>query len=87
MNELQTEISNLRDQDKILSKEIKTYIEIANRLQAENAKLRECVEFYAQPWERGELDGELLVRKSESYDLFTEVHYKAKQCLKELENK
>lgn len=57
------------------------------KLQAENTKLRECVEFYAQPWERGELDGELLVRKSESYDLFTEVHYKAKQCLKELEDK
>jgi hypothetical protein len=81
------ENAKLIEQDQIISQEIKTYIHIADRLKGENAKLRECVEFYAQPWERGELDGELLVRKSESYDLFTEVHYKAKQCLKELEDK
>ena len=63
-----------------------SYKLLLEKLQVENAKLRECIEFYAQPWERGELDGELLVRKSGSYDLFTEVHYKARQVLKELEN-
>lgn len=57
------------------------------KIEAENAKLRECVEFYAEPWERGELDGELLVRKLESYDSFVEVHYKARQVLKELDEK
>lgn len=55
------------------------------KLEAENAKLRECVEFYAEPWERVELDGKLLVRKLESYDPFIEVHHKAMQCLKELD--
>lgn len=54
------------------------------KLQAENSKLIEVVKFYADRWERGELDGELLVRKAESFDHFTEVHYKARQVLKEL---
>lgn len=73
-----------KDLSKIIQKNLTNEVE---KLQAENTKLRECLKFYAEPWERGELDGELLVRKLESYDSFIEVHYKARQCLKELEEK
>jgi chromosome segregation ATPase len=51
VNELQSEIANLREQDKILSKEIKTYIDIANRLQAENAELKQKL---STIWEEAE---------------------------------
>lgn len=64
-----------------------SYKLLLEQLQAENAKLRECVEFYAMPWEQGTLDGKLLVRKVGSYDNFVEVHNIARQVLKELENK
>lgn len=86
----QKEIDELEKEKDYLCKKMENMREIyknSEKLQVENSKLRECVEFYAQPWERGELDGELLVRKSESYDHFTEVHYKARQCLKELDEK
>lgn len=73
-----------KDLSKIIQKNLTNEVK---KLQAENAKLRECLKFYAEPWERGELDGELLVRKLESYDSFVEVHYKARQVLKELEGK
>ena len=49
VNRLQTENTNLKEQDKIISNEIKTYIEIDRKLQAENKKLREALEFYADP--------------------------------------
>ena len=60
--------------------------EIAEKMQAENKKLREALEFYSEPWERGELDDELLVRKIGSYDNFREVHSIAKEALKEVED-
>jgi FtsZ-binding cell division protein ZapB len=41
----QKEIDELKTQDQIIAKEIKTYRAIAEKLQAENAKLRECVEY------------------------------------------
>jgi hypothetical protein len=41
----------------------------------------EALEFYSQPWEIGYLDGETLVRKWESYDLFEEVHQRAAKAL------
>jgi hypothetical protein len=43
VNRLQTENTNLKEQDKIISNEIKTYIEIGRKLQAENKKLREAL--------------------------------------------
>lgn len=50
----QKEIDELKTQDQIIAKEIKTYMTIAENLrtvvkinQAENAKLRECVDWYA----------------------------------------
>ena len=46
VNRLQTENTNLKEQDKIISNEIKTYIEIDRKLQAENKMLREALEFY-----------------------------------------
>jgi hypothetical protein len=47
VNRLQTENTNLKEQDKIISNEIKTYIEIGRKLQAQNKKLREALEYYA----------------------------------------
>jgi regulator of replication initiation timing len=47
VNRLQAENTNLKEQDKIISNEIKTYIEIDRKLQAENKKLREALGFYA----------------------------------------
>lgn len=41
---LQAENAKLIEQDQIISQEIKTYIDIANRLQAENVKLKEYLE-------------------------------------------
>lgn len=73
-----------------LMEELKEYKEAArseaeevNRLQAENKKLREALEFYAESWERGEWEGELLVRKLGSYNKFVEVHSIAREALKE----
>ena len=45
VNRLQTENTNLKEQDKIISNEIKTYIEIDRKLQAENKKLRDALEY------------------------------------------
>lgn len=57
------------------------------REREENKKLREALAFYAEPWERGELDGELVVRKIGSYDNFREVHSIAREALKEVGEK
>jgi len=56
-------------------------------LEAENKKLREALDFYAEPWERGEWEGDLLVRKIGSYDQFIEVHSIAREALKEVGDK
>lgn len=78
---------------KVYEDEILEYKEAArseadtvNELQAKNKKLREALEFYAEPWERGEYNGELLVRKLGSYDNFKEVHSVAREALKEVED-
>ena len=42
------ENAKLIEQDQIISQEIKNYIHIADRLKAENAKLRLVVDHYAQ---------------------------------------
>jgi hypothetical protein len=57
------------------------------REREENKKLREALEFYAEPWERGEWEGDLLVRKIGSYDQFIEVHLIAREALKEVGEK
>lgn len=53
-------------------------------LQCKLAKAREALEFYAEPWERGTYDGDLLVRKIGTYDAFEEVHHRAREALKEI---
>jgi len=47
----QKEIDELKNQDQIIAKEIKTYIDIANRLQAENAELKQKL---STVWEEAE---------------------------------
>ena len=49
---LQAENANLREQDQIISQEIKTYIQIADRLQTENKKLREALVYIAKVYDR-----------------------------------
>jgi hypothetical protein len=56
-------------------------------LEKQNEIMREALGFYAEPWERGELDGELLVRRLYSYDCFKEVHIIAQEALKKIEEK
>lgn len=51
-------------------------------LRDENARYREALEFYAEAWERGDYNGDLLVRKIGSYDAFEEVHERAREALK-----
>lgn len=55
-------------------------------LQSKLDVAKKALEFYAQPWERGDLDGELLIRNRDSYDKFEEVHERARQALKEMES-
>jgi hypothetical protein len=52
------------------------------KLQAENARYRKALEFYAESWERGDYNGDLMVRKIGSYDAFEEVHERAREALK-----
>lgn len=75
-NYKQKEIDELKTQDQIIAKEIKTYMTIAENLKTENAKLRECVEFYAETtgWDNGKKSGEA------SYT-------RAREALKELDEK
>jgi hypothetical protein len=51
-------------------------------LKAENARYREALGFYAEAWELGDYNGDLLVRKIGSYDAFEEVHERAREALK-----
>lgn len=73
----QKEIDELKTQDQIIAKEIKTYRAIAEKLQAESAKLRECLK--ACP-----ILGEV---HADSNDRFKEWNLEYKYILKELGDK
>lgn len=45
-------------------------------------RYREALGFYAEAWELGDYNGDLLVRKIGSYDDFEEVHERAREALK-----
>jgi hypothetical protein len=84
------EIDELKKQDQIIAKEIKTYKIIAENLrtvveinQAENKKLREALEFYA---DRKNCDNPdfVHVEIDENGDEISDGGYRAREALKEI---
>lgn len=61
---------------------IDALMEKIEKLESENARYREALGFYAEAWELGDYNGDLLVRKIGSYDAFEEVHERAREALK-----
>jgi CRISPR/Cas system CSM-associated protein Csm4 (group 5 of RAMP superfamily) len=96
----QKEIDELKNQDRIISKEIKTYMTIAENLrtvvkinQDENMKLREVIEFYANETSWDDIGGDCLNNEISGSDLEHIIGdtviggKRARQVLKELEDK
>lgn len=55
-----------------------------SNLKEKNRKLVEALKFYASAWERGDFEGDLLIRKLGSTEPFESVHDRARIVLKEV---
>lgn len=57
---------------------------LKHELEVKLGIVKEALEFYASAWERGEFEGELLVRRISTNDAFENVHDRAREALEKI---
>lgn len=73
-------IKEIREQLRRYEHETETVKECKEKLQI----AKEALAFYTSAWERGDFEGELLVRKISTNDAFENVHDRAKEALEKI---